>query len=207
MQFFIKMQVAYNENLDGGGSASIKDAVSVTKMFLGDQKPKSVLEMFSGPGFWGFGLLDANIGIETLSLADKYGIAEDSINETIKNNNLKDVYFHQTDCFDRIEGEYDLIVGNPPHFCIDPFNKHYTDPRKYKDTNWSIHHRFFSGAQSHLKPNGKIILMENIWGSSPETFKVMTGLNDLQITRAFTSKVFENELYYMEIVKKDTKKG
>ena len=201
------MQVAYNENLDGGGSASIKDAVSVTKMFLGDQKPKSVLEMFSGPGFLGFGLLDANIGIETLSLADKYGIAEDSINETIKNNNLKDVYFHQTDCFDRIEGEYDLIVGNPPHFCIDPFNKHYTDPRKYKDTNWVIHHRFFREAQDHLRPNGKIILMENIWGSSPETFKDVTEENGLQITRAFTSEVFENELYYMEIIKKHSERG
>lgn len=207
MQFFIKMQIAFNENLDGGGSASIKDAVSVTKMFLGDQKPKSVLEMFSGPGFWGFGLLDANIGIETLSLADKYGIAEDSINETIKNNNLKDVYFYQTDCFDRIEGEYDLIVGNPPHFCIDPFNKHYTDPRKYKDTNWAIHHRFFREAQGYLRPNGKIILMENIWGSSPETFKDVTEENGLQITRAFTSEVFENELYYMEIIKKHSERG
>ena len=49
--------------------------------------------------------------------------------------------------------------------------------------------------------------MENIWGSSPETFKDVTEKNGLQITRAFTSEVFENELYYMEIVKKDTKKG
>lgn len=204
------MQIAYNENLDGGGSASIEDAVSVTKMFLGDQRPKSVLEMFSGPGFWGFGLLDADIGIESLVLADKYGIAENSIRETIKNNNLKNVSFSLTDCFNRIPrswGKFDLIVGNPPHFCIDPFNKHYTDPRKYKDTNWVIHHRFFKEAQFHLRPNGKIIMMENIWGSSPETFKDMTEKNGLQITRAFTSEVFENELYYMEIVKKDIKKG
>ena len=107
------MQVAYNENLDGGGSASIEDAVSVTKMFLEDQRPKNVLEMFSGPGFWGFGLLDANIGIEQLELADKYGIAEDSINETIKNNNLQNVIFHLTDCFNRI-----LIFFSSYFFCF-----------------------------------------------------------------------------------------
>jgi len=200
------MHIFSTTNTDGGGSKSITDAVSATQVFLESQSVTSVMEWCSGPGFWGIGLLQADIGIKKLLLVDKHEQVGTEVTKTAKLNGLQGVKFCCSDTFDNVPiQQFDLIVGNPPHFCVDPFNSHYTDPRKYKDPDWEIHRKFFNTVSEYLTDNGKIILMENIWGSGPQQFKNMLSENNLRINRAMTSKQFPNELWYAEIIKKESK--
>jgi methylase of polypeptide subunit release factors len=196
------MHIFSTDETDGGGSKSIEDVVSATLTLLGNQPVTSVMEWCSGPGFWGFGLLRANIGIRNLLLVDKHAPVGSDIAKTIQFNSVTGVKFCCSDTFDNVpKQQFDLIVGNPPHFCVDPFNKHYTDPRRYKDPEWQIHRKFFNTVSDYLTDNGRIILLENIWGSGPQQFTEMLSENNLRINRAMSSEKFENELWYAEIVK------
>jgi hypothetical protein len=56
--------------------------------------------------------------------------------------------------------QWDLVVGNPPHFSdISP------GELRFHDERWSLHRSFFAAIGSFLKPGGIIVLLENNHGS------------------------------------------
>jgi methylase of polypeptide subunit release factors len=205
------IDIFYNDEQNGGGSGWAPDVVLLIQQLYPDKKFCNVLEWCSGPGFIGFSLL-ANSLCSNLYLNDIYQLAlnyctktkqnlnekyKESIIETISLDSLKDlpeIY------------QFDLIVGNPPHFNTDTnrFSKYY-DPRIFVDKHWNIHKNFFRHIKKHLTKDGKIILLESFWGSAPDTFAQMIDDSDLQITKYIDYKYNEyNEqplypLYYLEI--------
>lgn len=199
-----KLKIFYDEDINGGGKASIIDALDVINLLTKNKNEcKSVLEWCSGPGFFGFGLLSlSNFDIETLTLVDVHEPVKEFIESTIYYNKLTNVKFYQSYNFDNVpKQKFDLIVGNPPHFCIDPFSKLYDNPRKYKDENWQIHRNFFNNVNDYLSDNGRIILQENCWGSGPEVFRPMIEENNLKIEYSIRSTQYSNELWYLSVVK------
>ena len=204
-----KIKVFYDESTNGGGRESIQDSLHAVNLLI-DNKSKCnrVMEWCSGPGFWGFGLLSLNtLNIDSAVFVDIYNGAEQYVNETISYNKLTNASFCLSNNFNSVpKQQFDLIIGNPPHFCIDPFNSLYDDPRKYKDENWSIHRNFFKNVSDFLSDDGCIILQENVWGSSPRVFKSMIEENGLTIQHSLRSNKFSNELWYMKIVKAHLRK-
>jgi methylase of polypeptide subunit release factors len=198
-----KIKVFYDENINGGGRESIYDFLSVVKLLSNDNvNYKRVMEWCSGPGFPGFGLLSL-LELEKLVLVDIHKPVQEYIDMTVKTNNLKCVEFINSYNFNHVpKQKFDLIIGNPPHFCIDPFNKLYDDSRKYKDENWDIHRNFFENVSDYLEDDGRIILQENCWGSGPEVFRQMIESNGLKIEHCVRSRQFSKELWYMSITKK-----
>ena len=191
--------------LDGYGLDAIDDFVSCV-MFLNKGKTyKNCLEWCSGPGYFGFGILHFNL-IENLILSDIYYLNKEVAELTIKENNLGDkAKFYLSDNFKSIPKteKFDLIIGNPPHF---DFKLNDTDVsehehRKYSDVNWKIHEDFFDNVNDYLTDNGKIILMENMKGSTPSIFKNQILKNNLKITNHFRSVKYPNDAYYLEIQK------
>src|SRR5262249_53573891 len=78
--------------------------------------------------------------------------------------------------FDNLEAipaseQWDLVVGNPPHF-VD------VSPGEL------LHRRFFTTIGRFLKPGGMIVLLENNRGSTAETFRAMIEQAGLHIARA-----------------------
>lgn len=201
-----KLKIFYDEQTNGGGRESIKDSLDAVHLLLEDKPScKRVMEWCCGPGYWGFGLLGLDIfNIDKAVFVDIYDGAEQYVNETISYNKLSNASFLLSDNFNSVpKQQFDLIIGNPPHFCIDPFSSYYDDPRKYKDENWSIHRNFFENASNFLSDTGCIILQENVWGSSPNVFKSMIEENGLTIQHSLRSSKFSNELWYMKIVKNE----
>lgn len=200
------LKIFYDETINGGGRESIYDSLSIVKL-LSNNNPnyKRVMEWCSGPGFWGFSLLSL-LELEKLVLVDVYKPVQEYIDKTLSTNNITCTEFVNSYNFEQIPAQkFDLIVGNPPHFCIDPFSKLYDDPRRYKDENWDIHRNFFENVSDYLEDNGRIILQENCWGSGPEVFRSMIETNGLQIEHCVRSERFSNELWYMSIVKNESK--
>lgn len=195
--------VLTDKNLDGSGINIANDAFSVVRYLINAAPVENCMEWCSGPGVWGFSVL-ANKLCRDLTLVDIYEPNQRIVNSTIERNNLSDhVRFILSGDFSTIpiDKKYDLIIANPPHFCVDPYVSYYTEPRKYKDENWLIHRNFFSHVGKVLSDSGRIILMENVWGSSPKTFEPMLKGNGLKINSHFNSIKFLKDIWYLEIVK------
>lgn len=200
------LEVFDTVELDGAGSVSIHDYRSILDLVSepGRTYP-SVMEWCSGPGYWGFLLLESTYGVNSLVLSDVYQPAIDIVNKTIEHNGLQDcVKAHCSFNFNDIpKQKFDLIVGNPPWFCIDPFSKFYYDERLYKDEDWKAHKDFFAKAGQYLNDNGRIILNEHVYGSGPKLFEKMLEETDLKIEHSIRSKVFREEGWYLVVQKKN----
>jgi tRNA1(Val) A37 N6-methylase TrmN6 len=120
-------------------------------------------------------------------------------------NNVKNTnYEHQvkTYCIDKIAllpqtEKFDLIVSNPPHFSSGNFyldNVLTTGQRIYVDKNWKTHIEFFSNIASHLKPDGKIVLVESAWGCNADTFNAVLNRANLKVSQCHYEGYF-NQVY------------
>lgn len=197
--------VLTDDELDGGAIVIANDAYSVVKYLINDTPVENCMEWCSGPGMWGFSIF-ANKMCKNLTLVDIHVPNQIIATRTIELNNIQDrVNFVLSGDFANVptDRKYDLIVANPPHFCVDPYVSYYTEPRKYKDTDWLIHKNFFENVGNILSDTGRIILMENVWGSSPNTFEKMIKSNGLKINKHFNSIEFPRDVWYMEIIKND----
>lgn len=197
--------VLTDDELDGGAIIIANDAYSVVKYLINDTPVENCMEWCSGPGVWGFSIF-ANKMCKNLTLVDIHVPNQIIATRTIELNNIQDkVNFVLSGDFSKVptDKKYDLIVANPPHFCVDPYVSYYNEPRKYKDTDWLIHKNFFENVGNILSDTGRIILMENVWGSSPNTFEKMIKSNGLKINKHFNSMEFPRDVWYMEIIKND----
>ncbi|MDO8553037.1 MAG: class I SAM-dependent methyltransferase [bacterium] len=181
---FKDVAVCYLPNLDGGGTDFGQEYIQVVKEKFG--KVGHIFEFCAGPGFIGFSLL-ANGLCDRLTLADINPEAVKACKETVKRNNLESkVSVYQSDCLDQIpESEkWDLVVGNPPHWCTDSEEVYKRDIRRF-DPGLRIHKRFYKSIRKFLKPDGAILLQENKTATRIEDFIPMIQENGLEMIETF----------------------
>ena len=129
---------------------------------------------------------------------DKFGLKINQIiNDDTHGKNLENV-----------EGTFDLIVANPPHWPSSEAaaNTLGFDSTQFEhiedilvDPNWHSHKEFFIKAKSLLATNGRILLQENYTGSTPETFRLMVQQAGLKIS-TYTKSEMYNDIYYLEVI-------
>ena len=189
------LTVFYTDVMHGGGLSFGPEYVQVIKDHYGDRVFERAYEWCSGPGFIGYSLLAAGICKE-LTLTDVYHPSIIAAEET------RD--FELNWCRDKT---WDLIVSNPPHF---PYYVHYQDETEFQenristDFEWRAHKNFFANMKTRLRPGGIILLVENMAGSTPETFEPWITEAGLQITGWWKSNDWQDEnpsyrFYYLEI--------
>ena len=174
------IKVFYKPELDGGGRTFGKDYVPFLNERVG--KTGRVYEWCAGPGFIGFHILSAGL-CDTLCLSDINPAAVECVERTIRENDLGDrVTVYRSDCLDDIprDERWDLVVGNPPHSGLDIELPNWGNAIIYKDIGWDLHRRFYSTIGRHLADDAKIILQENYFCSTPETFAGMIAEAGLQ---------------------------
>jgi SAM-dependent methyltransferase len=163
------IRVNYRDHLDGGGRTS---GMEYLPLFhdLGMPLQPRVFEWCSGPGFIGFALLGHGF-CDTLCLADINPEAVEACRLTLAQNALAErVTVYQSNNLEDIPSseQWDLVVGNPPHFIdISP------GELRFHDQDWTLHRRFFATIGRFLKPSGMIVLLENNRGSTADTFRSM----------------------------------
>ena len=116
------------------------------------------------------------------------------------------------DTLDNVEQQFDLVVGNPPHWSTEEYarqavqainNGQQLNDRVRQvlvDKDWAVHKSFFKNMKRLLKPDGHILLQENSTGSDPRMFNDMlkgTGLKVLSHADSIAYK--ELNIYYLEI--------
>lgn len=199
------INVKFTDDLNGGGVINHSDFVIALKKKYNNRVFDNCMEWCSGPGFIGFSILATKI-CNNLTLADKHTPAIESAQLTIAENNLHNVTTFVSDNFSNIPCDlrFDLIVGNPPHYNSSLYLKHHPewksiDERIYRDTDWNTHRTFFKEVKNYLAPNGKILLVEAVRGSSEETFYQMAKDSGLRISDHFFSPTRPEHSWYLEI--------
>ena len=109
-------------------------------------------------------------GIQALTAAESVKVREViaiDINETAieelkqKVKLIKKVKPRQSDLFSEVEGQFDMIIFNPPYLPQDKVgNEIIEDPSLYGGKKgWEISERFFNEVSKHLVPGGKILFL------------------------------------------------
>jgi methylase of polypeptide subunit release factors len=192
------------EELDGGGTEIYQEIIDLLKQWYPGHKFDRTFEWCAGPGIIGFHLLDAGV-TNTLCLADIYEPAVAAQKErssyaqyqnyvsTYLSDNLKNIPDTE---------QWDLVVGNPPHFANSIQHAQNTPLRLYVDQSWQLHKEFFANIKKFLKPNAKIFLWEAAWGSSVETFRPWIEQAELRINRYGSAVTTEDKdyWYWIEII-------
>lgn len=198
--------VITNDETDGYGALTVQDAISCFLYFAQGRQFKNTLEWCCGPGYFGFAALYSKL-TKQISFSDISEHAQSVILASLEINNL-DCKFYLSDNFKNIpKQKFDLIIANPPHFNFtvpawrDDLTVTEHEPRKMRDLNWDIHRNFFNNVNDYLTQDGKIMLMENVTGSRPETFSDMLQDNNLKITNFSNSVKHKDIVYYIEIAK------
>jgi methylase of polypeptide subunit release factors len=192
--------VSFTPELDGGGNTFGRAYAPFVETHFG--KVDELFEWCAGPGFIGFSLLAAGL-CGRLDLGDINHAARSAVERTIEENHLEDqARFHLSDCFAATppEARWDLMVGNPPHVnAAAPASEyqHTHSPLIWKDTDWSIHGRFYAEASRHLRPGGSVVIQENHRFSAPEDFQRMIGDSGLEIVGAFECGPGYEDYYFM----------
>ena len=122
-----------------------------------------------------------------MCLADVNPEAVQARQRTVAQNRLAErVAVYHSDNLDRIPAteQWDLVVGNPPHF-VDIL----PGELRFDDQDWKLHRRFFATIRRFLKPGGIIALLENNRGSTAETFRNMIEAAGLSIVSCTIARV------------------
>lgn len=199
------IQVHYTPLNDGGGRQFAIDYIN----YLQNQKYNRVLEWCSGSGFIGFALLASGI-CDHVTLLECNENAIIDINNTLDNNpHIKNkVTVIHTDNIQSLSEshQFDLIIGNPPHF--KQFNsrqymffRHLPKEiwnRLAVDKNWHIHTEFFAHIDKNMSQSCEIILLENIQNTpNNEISKIAEKFNFSTVS----STVTESNHELLKIVK------
>ena len=199
--------VFYTNKTNGGGDYFAIEYIDITKEWY--TSVDHVLEWCSGPGFIGFGMLASGLA-KNVTLSDMYLPAIELAQQTKENNPTftNNINVVQGKSLENVEGTFDLIVSNPPHWpsSEEAANSLGFDSTQFGhvedilvDPNWHSHKEFFIKAKSLLATNGRILLQENYKGSTPETFRLMTQQAGLKIS-TYTKSEMYNDIYYLEVI-------
>jgi len=156
--------------LDGGGSGFGRDYIRVLHD-LGLRECGRLFEFCAGPGYIGYTLL-AHGFCRSLVLADVNPLAAEAARKTAQFNRLDHrVTVYQCDGIEQLPEteKWDLVVGNPPHFCRWPGQAQL----RAEDADWRLHRRFYAHVPRFLNPGASVLLQENALGSEPGVFDPM----------------------------------
>lgn len=187
--------ISYKPHLDGGGTTFGQDVAPLLRKW-GMPKVKRAFEWCSGPGFIGFSLLAHGLA-DTLCLADLNPEAVAACRRTVARNGLEDrVTVYHSDNLKGIPAseQWDLVVGNPPHFADGGVGQ-----LRFHDANWSIHRDFFASIPKHLTSGGVILLQENNLEATPETFAPMIADSGLAVIFAREPSAEHPRIFYLAI--------
>jgi methylase of polypeptide subunit release factors len=201
-------RVYYQPGMDGGGTWFGQEYAEILSKKYPDRKFQHCLEWCAGPAFIGYNILDHGL-CNHLSLIEIHAAtaAEAERTRLDSYNNCSDrvtIYNSGTISDIPAHAQFDLIVGNPPHF---PYAS--TDPdvsRIESDDGWQVHQDFFANVKRRLAPNGVILLQENMIGSTAQLFEPYIRQAGLELQDWFTSPNWfrqptdDCQIYYMEIV-------
>lgn len=190
------INISYLEQLDGGGMALAQDFVTLVKKRFG--KVGRLFEWCSGPGFIGYSLLGHGL-CETLCLADINPAAVEACKVTMRQNNLMNkVDIYLSDCLDDVPKteQWDLVVGNPPHFNTSNHYPHFGPKTLYLDDGWELHRKFYNQVSTYLNLQGNILLIEHSSFSTPETFRNMLEEGGLTFVNTYPTQL-PSRLYYI----------
>ena len=161
--------IYYTEETNGGGSFFLIDYIDYFKEYYPNKKFHNALEWCAGPGFIGFGMLSCDV-CDNITFLETYDKAINLLQKTINDSSINNATIVHADNVQALDGKYDLIVGNPPHFCeyqLMQKNAYYSNHSKENweriavDTNWDIHREFFTNIKEHMAPDCLILLAEN----------------------------------------------
>jgi predicted RNA methylase len=199
---FYGIRINYNQDLEGGGCSFGQDLIVYLRN-RGMPKQARTFEWCAGPGFIGFSLLGLGL-TETLCLADINPQAVAACRRSIKDNGLAPcVNVYQSDNLSNIpqSEQWNLVVGNPPWYSDDE----YLGDLRAHDPDWRIHRTFFAQVGGHLKPGGIIVLMENNYASTSETFRNMissAGLDIVFVEYGSKHRTPHVHVYYLGIARR-----
>ena len=202
------IDIHYTNETNGGGDNFMPEYVKVIKEWYG--KVDSVLEWCSGPGFIGYGILAAGL-CNSVAFSEIYSPAIDMCRHTASVNNL-DVKIYTNENLDDVQDKFDLIVGNPPHWCKEEYavqalqslnSSHPLNSRVKQvliDEDWNTHKSFYKNMKRMLKQDGKILLQENATGSNPQFWSSMTNEVGLKVLSHADSVAYKSlNIYYLEV--------
>jgi|APSaa5957512576_1039674.scaffolds.fasta_scaffold09858_2 methylase of polypeptide subunit release factors len=172
-QFTNIKQVSYNNIkinylISGGGDAFGQHYINFMRDYYRDNalSPDSnILEWCAGAGFIGFSLLAHGL-CKHISFIEQDANDVICSNLTIGMNNIQkdalSIVSNTVNAFSDTT-QFDIIVGNPPHFGDDISNAINSGsiPRITNDQGWEIHTEFFRNVQKYMHSNSRIILIQN----------------------------------------------
>ncbi len=124
--------------------------------YVRQQAVGRVLDLGTGSGIQALTAI-TNPNTQLVVAVDQDSEAVKALQEKIKKEKLRKVQVRQSDLFDKVEGQFNLIIFNPPYL---PQDKGITDQAIYGGKKgWEISERFFQQASGHLFPDGKILFL------------------------------------------------
>lgn len=196
------IRVHYQDALDGGGlwmSPWLVDFFDRRSI----PKQQRIYEWCAGPAFLAFSLLGKGM-CETLCLADINPRAVEACQRTIRDNGLSDrVSVYLSDNLKSIPEteKWDIVVSNPIHFA----DAYPGDILRY-DEGWQTHSEFFADVGKFLKRSGVVLLQENNWGSTVQTFEQMiddAGLKTIFTDNALPERTDGDHIYLLGAIRKE----
>lgn len=169
------IDVLYYSDLDGGGTTFGINALKKDSIHQYIKKG-NILEMCSGPGFMGFYTKAKGLA-DNLYLVDVNESNKECIDFTVSYNNLTNVEFIKSSCFDKVPEHliFDTIISNPPHFKTERPGGYRSENEKLisLDEDMKIHKSIFDYAKNHMHKGSRLILVENCDGVTEEDIRKM----------------------------------
>ncbi|MBT3407722.1 methyltransferase [Candidatus Woesearchaeota archaeon] len=158
----------------------------------------NILEIGCGSGYVSINLLKEYNNLK-ITCTDINKNAIKLSKENAKENNIK-IKFIESNLFENIKQEYDIIIFNPPYLPQDKLSsKHSIDTALYGGKKgYEITHQFIEQVYNNLKPNGKIFLLLCSL-SKPKTSLELLNKFNYEYKLIKQIKIFPEELFVYEI--------
>ncbi|MBT4936090.1 methyltransferase [Candidatus Woesearchaeota archaeon] len=157
-----------------------------------------VLDMGTGSGIQALTAQDTKNVKEVIAVDIDSGVVK-QLQKKLSKKLFKKITVIQSDLFENVEGQFNIIIFNPPYL---PQDKGIEDKALYGGKKgWEVSERFFVDVSKFLLPDGKILFL---FSSLTNKTKIDTIIKE----NAFTARLLEQqkmpmfeELYVYEITK------
>lgn len=197
-------KVFCSKNTSGGGQTFGQDFVPLLNEIYPNRIFNSCLEWCAGPGFIGINIYNSNL-CNKITFFESNQEAISQLTQTKEHNKFTNSFniIHGND-ISLLDGKYDLIVGNPPHFSSEIYFLRNGPKQLWLDKDWKTHINFFNNIKKNLAENGVIILQECSMSDAYDKFDNLLNNTGLKIVRSFTPSFAEMKyIYYIEIAHSD----